>query len=422
MSTIDKDILVYLYSLKRRGIKIGLHRTEELLRRCGKPHEGLPVIHIAGTNGKGSTAAIVASILKTSGYKVGLYTSPHLIRFNERIRINGFPISDKFIVSFLNRYQYEIDKLGSTFFETTTAMMFSAFDKKNVDVAIVEVGMGGRLDSSNVCQSVVSVITPIDFDHMEYLGNSLSAIANEKCGIIKKNVPVVSAPQNKEVMQVIQSSARDRMSPLFLACNLFPIKKIHSHYQGTSFELNKTTMQFSLMGDHQVTNAQTAVAASRVFNSEISNKQIVSGLKNVKWPGRLQLLSEDPIVYFDVGHNPHGINATLHTIRNVFPDASLGTVCAIKKSKDVEKISQILEQYIDKIITVQPENSNFFEPDSLANLLSQSGIHVEASNSLITGIKKCKSMKSHIWLIFGTHYIADEVFSVFQFPFEKGTI
>ncbi len=169
MSTLDQATLNYLYALRRRGIKIGLHRIVELLKRCNNPHQGIPVIHIAGTNGKGSTASMIASILIISGYKVGLYTSPHLIKFNERIRINGIPISDKFILSFFNQYRKDIDLLGSTFFEATTAMMYSAFAHANIDIGVVEVGMGGRLDSSNVCESVVSVITPIDFDHMDYL-------------------------------------------------------------------------------------------------------------------------------------------------------------------------------------------------------------------------------------------------------------
>jgi dihydrofolate synthase/folylpolyglutamate synthase len=196
---LSSSTLDYIFQLRRRGIKIGLHRTEALLSRCGNPHYDLPVIHIAGTNGKGSTAAIIATILRKEGKKVGLYTSPHLICFNERIRINGIPISDENITSFLNRFRPDIDILESTFFETTTALAFSYFAQEKVDIAVIEVGLGGRLDSTNVSKSVLSVITPIHFDHMEFLGHDLTSITREKCGIFKKNVPVVMAQQLPEV-------------------------------------------------------------------------------------------------------------------------------------------------------------------------------------------------------------------------------
>ena len=223
MSSIDSKTLEYLYSLRRRGIKVGLHRTKALLKQCGNPHKGLPVIHIAGTNGKGSTAVMIASMLKLSGLKVGLYTSPHLLRFNERIRVNGIPIDDDRIIEFLTNYREAINALGSTFFETTTAMMFSAFAKENVDVAVLEVGMGGRLDSSNVAESKTSVLTAIDFDHMEFLGNTLSAITIEKCGIFKRGVPVVTATQRSEAMLVIEKSAAEKGCELIVADELYPV-------------------------------------------------------------------------------------------------------------------------------------------------------------------------------------------------------
>ena len=168
---------------------------------------------------------MIASILRISGYKVGLYTSPHLINFNERIRINGISISDKFIISFLSQYRKDIDLLGSTFFETTTAMMYSAFNHANIDIGVVEVGMGGRLDSSNVSESVVSVITPINFDHMDYLGNTLDQIAAEKAGIIKSRVPVVTTFQSEEVMDVIKKTAKKKVAPLFFCFRFKPYIK-----------------------------------------------------------------------------------------------------------------------------------------------------------------------------------------------------
>jgi len=179
------NLLAHLYGLRRLGIKVGLEHTNELLRRCGSPHRGLKTIHIAGTNGKGSTAAMIQAILRESGLKVGLYTSPHLIRFNERIRINGLPISDEYIIEFMAQFNSVIDAVEATFFEATTVLALHYFSNQEVDVAVIETGLGGRLDSTNVIDPELTIITSIDLDHQQLLGETLIDIAVEKAGIIK---------------------------------------------------------------------------------------------------------------------------------------------------------------------------------------------------------------------------------------------
>ena len=422
MSLIDSKTLDYLYSLRRRGIKVGLHRTEALLKQCGSLHKGLPVVHIAGTNGKGSTAAMIASVLKRSGLKVGLYTSPHLLRFNERIRVGGIPIDDEQILAFLTKHRKAIDSLGSTFFETTTAMMFSAFAEERVNIAVVEVGMGGRLDSSNVAESSTSVLTPIDFDHMEFLGNTLAAIATEKCGIFKEGVSVVTAPQPSEAMGVIQSMAEEKGCQLTLAEDLYPMTAIQQSGAGVSFKLRDSQVDLPLMGEHQALNAQTAAAACRTFAPDLSEETITEGLRQTSWPGRLQRLSDHPPVYFDVGHNPHGIEAAVQSLRQVFPDASMGGVCAVKKSKDVESIAGILRRHFDRIVAIQPEEGDFFAPEALAAQLKKSGVDAHATASIQEGVEASRSDTLDLWFIFGSHYIAETVFEVFDFPFDKGII
>lgn len=421
---LDNATLDYLYSLHRRGIKIGLHRTEALLKRCGNPHRELPVIHIAGTNGKGTTAAMIASILKSSGRKVGLYTSPHLVRFNERIRVNGAPVSDDWIVSFLNTHRETVDALDSTFFETTTAMMFAYFAERAVDVAVVEVGMGGRLDSSNVAESVVSVLTPIDFDHMEFLGHDLASITKEKCGIFRKGVPVVTAPQRDEAVAVIRLSAQQTQCPVSLSAETHPVSGVSDDANGMCFSINGHQLELPLIGRHQVVNAQTAVAAAATFDSKINENTISAGLRAVSWPGRLQRLAEDPPAYYDVGHNAHGVEAATLSLRELFPDARFGAVCALKRKKDLDRIMPILCNNFEEVVTVQPRHGDFHDPVSLAAILKESGVPVEASASLAQGLKQCKSTheKVNVWLIFGTHYIAEEVFDLFDFPFDKGDI
>tara|TARA_Y100000590_G_scaffold75685_3_gene83636 strand:- start:69818 stop:71065 length:1248 start_codon:yes stop_codon:yes gene_type:complete len=415
-------MLNYLYSLRRRGIKVGLHRTKALLKQCGNPHKGLPVVHIAGTNGKGSTAAMIASVLKLSGLKVGLYTSPHLLRFNERIRVNGIPISDDRIIAFLTNYQKAIDSLGSTFFETTTAIMFSAFAEENVDVAVVEVGMGGRLDSSNVAESKTSVLTVIDFDHMEFLGNTLSAIATEKCGIFKEGVPVVTTTQQSEAMRVIEQSAAEKGCQPIVADELCPVTEIRQHSSGVMFNLDELEIDLPLVGEHQVVNAQTAIAACRTFAPDLSEEAITEGLRQTIWPGRLQRLSENPPVYFDVGHNPHGIESALKSLREIFPDAKMNGICAMKKSKDFDSISEVLQQQFDRIVTIQPDEGEFFAPEALAVMLKKRGIEAEAAKSQQEGIEESLSHSLELGFIFGSHYIAEAVFDVFDFPFDKGII
>jgi len=199
-----------LYSLQRKGIKLGLEHTVQLLNFLGNPDKKLTLIHVAGTNGKGSTCAHLQTILRAHGYKVGLYTSPHLIKFNERIRINGFPISDDEIISFMRSIDAAINKIDSTFFEVTTAMALNHFNEYNVDIAIIETGLGGRLDSTNVIKPNLTVMTPISMDHMEILGDSIEKIAKEKSGIIKDGVLLITAKQNKVVADILFSKASEK--------------------------------------------------------------------------------------------------------------------------------------------------------------------------------------------------------------------
>ena len=207
MKSDFQTLLQDLFKLQRLGIKTGLEHTFQLLDTCSNPHQRLKFIHLAGTNGKGSTAAFIDSILRSSGLKVGLYTSPHLVQFNERIRVNGVPICNEKIVEFMQLYSDDIKRIESTFFETTTAMAFWYFEQENIDIAVIETGLGGRLDSTNVIIPEISVITPIGMDHCDLLGNNLKSIAQEKAGIIKENISVISGYQEKIVKEVLVEKA-----------------------------------------------------------------------------------------------------------------------------------------------------------------------------------------------------------------------
>ncbi|MCK4716038.1 MAG: bifunctional folylpolyglutamate synthase/dihydrofolate synthase, partial [Candidatus Marinimicrobia bacterium] len=283
-STIHQD-LQYLYALDGKGIKPGLKRVLLFLDRIGNPQKKIRTIHVAGTNGKGSTCAIIASILQAAGYKVGLYTSPHLIRFNERIRVDNEKISDEEIVSFLHNHRPLIDEIDTTFFETTTAIAFDHFRRRKVDIAIIETGLGGRFDATNVVTPLLSVITPIGKDHEEFLGNTLAKITREKAGIIKTGVPCLAARQRPGVKQILKNYARDKSSVFHYAPDLCRVSGVDRQIDGQEvnikcdgLRLNGVTLP--LIGDHQVSNLQTAVSVVRLIPGfRIPPETIQKGVK-----------------------------------------------------------------------------------------------------------------------------------------------
>ena len=302
-------ILESLYELQRHGIKLGLEHTHRLLEFLGDPHKDLTLIHIAGTNGKGSTCAYIDSILRADGKKIGLYTSPHLIRFNERIRVNGIPIKDHEIIDFMEHTGVTIKEIKSTFFETTTAMALDHFKKHSVDVAVIETGLGGRLDSTNVITPDLIVITPISMDHMEILGNTIEKIAEEKAGIIKDNIPVISVAHSETVQKILCGKAQEKNTSITVIKNP---SKIQMRIDCTEFCYDGTDYRTSLVGEHQAANAALAIATIQQYNPFLNNAMIQTGLDILCWPGRMQKLSDR--IYYDVAHNEDAVSYTHLTL------------------------------------------------------------------------------------------------------------
>ena len=295
-------ILEELYSLQRLGIKIGLEHTVQLLDEIGNPHKKLRLVHVAGTNGKGSTCSILTKILIDHGFKVGLYTSPHLKKFNERIQINHCQIPDEYIATFFNENRSKINKIEATFFETTTAMAFKYFKDQAVDYAVIETGLGGRLDSTNIIIPLVSLITNVGLDHQEFLGDSLSKIANEKAGIIKKNVPVVVSEYNEETFKVFKEKSKSLNTT------------VHIPEKNRSYETD-------LKGKFQNKNIAGVVKVITLLEKfDISHENIETGLLNIKKNtgilGRFQFLSESPVIICDVGHNVEAFNEILKELKD----------------------------------------------------------------------------------------------------------
>ena len=405
--------LQFLYSLRRLGIKTGLEHTLSFLNHIDNPHESFPSIHVAGTNGKGSTCLMISSILKGMNLKVGTYTSPHLIKFNERIRVNNIEISDKYICSFLKQNERKIKQIKSTFFETTTAMAFSYFKYKKVDVAVIETGLGGRLDSTNVLQPKVTVLTSISLDHTNILGSSLKKIAVEKCGIIKKKIPVVSAIQKKKVKYIIKNKTSELEAPYL---EIEEPKKITLTSKGTRFFYQKNYYETPLVGYHQASNAALAIEACNIFLDNLSIKQINHGLKKTIWSGRFQKICDDPFIYYDVAHNFDGILSTINSIKSIYKKKPIG-LFVMKSDKEADLIIEAVDGRFDKLLLSGSEENGLMAASDLAKLFESHGcdnfLLVNDLEAAINHLRKISKAHNLPGLIFGSHYISETVFDKF---------
>ena len=359
-----KEALAWLYSLQRFGIKLGLENIRRLLAALsrsggfqaavGDLEIALPwkVIHIAGTNGKGSVCAMVDSICRAQGHRTGLFTSPHLVTFRERIRVNGEMVSENAVANGLNAIRNLIADWDRhpTFFEVTTALAVKHFSESKIDVAILETGIGGRLDATNAIQSDVSVITQIDFDHQEWLGNTLAEIASEKAGIIKRGIPVVCAPQRPEAQKVIRARAAESEAPL---------QVVSTSYEGSPI---------GLAGSYQKQNAAVAIAAIHAAQIDIDDKATARGLATIDWPARFQKWDDRTII--DGAHNPAAARMLVETWREFFGVHKATLVLAVLSDKDLRGICEALAPISDYVFLPKIRSERAAPPDELAKVLS----------------------------------------------------
>ena len=405
--------LQFLYSLRRLGIKTGLEHTISLLSHVDNPHINFPSIHVAGTNGKGSTCLMISSILKDINLKVGTYTSPHLIKFNERIRVNNVEISDDYICSFIEQNEEKIKQIKSTFFETTTAMAFSYFKDQEVDVAVIETGLGGRLDSTNVLYPQVTVLTSISLDHTNILGSNLEQIAFEKCGIIKKNIPLVSAIQKKKVKSIIIDKTNELEAPYL---EIEEPKMIKLTSQGTKFTYQNNNYETPLLGYHQAHNAALAFEACNIFLDNISTNQINQGLKKTVWKGRFQKICNDPFIYYDVAHNYDGILSTINSLKSIYKKKPIG-LFVMKSDKEANLIIKAVDERFDKLLLSGSEENGLMAGSELAMLFEDHGcanfLLVNNLEMAIDDLRKISKAQNLPGLIFGSHYISETVFNKF---------
>jgi dihydrofolate synthase/folylpolyglutamate synthase len=367
------EAINYIKDTAKFGSKLGLERTEKILELLGNPHKNIKTIHVAGTNGKGSTTAMITNILIYSGYKVGCYISPYIEEFEERIQINNNNIQKSdlaSIVTEVSRAVKEVATLGygnPTEFEIITCAGFLYFYKMKVDFVVVEVGLGGRLDSTNVINPILSIIGSISYDHMHILGNTLEEIAFEKGGIIKKNIPVVLYPQEDEVTKVIESICEEKTASLIKVKreNALLVKADDCKEKGVVQNLSITTerdsydVKLSLLGTYQVQNCNVVINSCEAlmgFGVNITKENILSGLSQVKWPGRLEIMRRNPLVVIDGAHNIDGIKKLAESIDIYFKYKKLILIIGILADKQVEEMINIICPMAEKIIAVTPHS------------------------------------------------------------------
>lgn len=342
------DGLTYLYSLERFGIKLGLEVTQKLLQCLGNPHLQFKSIHVVGTSGKGSTCAYLNSILQEAGYKVGMYTSPHLVRFNERVQIDTQQIIDSELKSLVQEIKTAAVGLEPTFFEFTTCLAFLYFARKNVDIAIIEAGMGARLDATNVIQPEVTVITKIALDHMKYLGNTVQEIAQEKAAAIKKNSPVVTMEKNSELLHYFAERCKEKNCAFSM---ITPYTIMFSTLQGQEFVYNNENYTLKMRGKHQIENACLALLAVEKLQTKgwnISANSCKKGLAQVSWPGRLDQIAPNMMV--DGAHNIEEVETILPVIQELPRDVLL---LGIAQDKQIKEMVELLVPLFKKVVVTQ---------------------------------------------------------------------
>ena len=382
MNMTYKEAMDYISSVGRFGSNYGLERTFRLLELLGSPHEKIKLIHIAGTNGKGSTTAMITKILRGLGYKVGMYTSPYLEEFEERIQINGENINKDTLVNLLEEVKIAINKVieegyeHPTEFEIITALMFLHFYNEKVDYGVIEVGLGGRLDSTNVLIPKVSLITSISLDHMNILGDNLRDIAKEKAGIIKDGVPVILYPQKKEVEEVILKIAKEKNSKVYMvkkeAGRLSDIN-YEDLYQNVEIESykNQYTIKLPLLGEHQILNLNVALNTIEVLCEQekikFDKNLVEKSLEDVKWIGRLEVLGKKPTIVIDGAHNIDGIKALRKNIEKYFKYNKIYLLLGILADKQVKEMIEEIALIAEKIYALTPHSERAELSEDLKN-------------------------------------------------------
>jgi dihydrofolate synthase/folylpolyglutamate synthase len=436
MSNIENDYniaLDYIYSFVDYSLKhsselakadFNLDRMQALMAELGNPQDQYAIVHVAGTKGKGSVSALCASALGVAGYRVGLYTSPHLLDYCERIQINGQPVPHTEFVELVEQVRSAVAKIPKlTTFEITTALGFLYFAQQKVNAAVFEVGLGGRLDATNVVVPKVSVITSLSYDHTAVLGNTLAQIAGEKAGIIKPGLPVVSAPQKQEALEVLLRIAKERNAPFTLVGRDLTFSPLSHSLDGQSLELvdkirpSTLNLQMPLLGIHQVENAATAYAALRVSGLNISDREIRIGFAQVRWPARFEVARREPPVIFDSAHNQDSFARLRQALDDYFPNMPVYLIFGASEDKNIPGMFLEIKSKVMRLYVTKSTNPRALEPEKIQELAHQAGIPNEVASPIEEALRRAldRSEKDgSIVLSAGSMFVTAEVMAAWQ--------
>jgi len=428
--------LDYLYSFVDYSLKhsselakaeFNLDRMFALMDELGNPQNTYPIIHVAGTKGKGSVSALCASALGAGGYKIGLYTSPHLLDYCERIQVNGEPISHELMVELVEEIKPAVAKVPFlTTFEITTALGFLAFARKGCNAAVIEVGLGGRLDATNIVTPKVSVITSLSYDHTAVLGDTLAKIAGEKAGIIKDGVPVVSSPQQPEALEVLERVVGEKGCEFTLIGKDINFEKIKSSLDGQSIRIldnlrhltlrqaqgNALNLQLPLLGDHQIENSAVAYAALKASEIKLSDESIQKGFSKVKWRARFEIARNEPPVIFDSAHNADSFIKLRQTLDEYFPDKQVYLIFGASEDKNIPEMFGAMKPRIKRLIVTRADHPRALEVERILELAKQAGIESEAVSPVASAFERALENAANdgsIVLSAGSMFVTAEV-------------
>lgn len=416
-----EEALSYIHSICWKGSKLGLDRTRELLGKLNDPQKELKFIHIAGTNGKGSTAAMLSSILEEAGYRVGLYTSPFINRFNERMQVNHQPIPDEELAALTEYVRPHADAMADspTEFELITALAMVWFARQKCDIVVLEVGMGGELDSTNIIDvPEAAVIAAMGLDHVKELGPTMADIARAKAGIIKEGGRVVSYGGNPEADEVIAAVCRARNASLCQP-DFSAIVPGDFSLEGQTFSYKGWRgLRIPLVGAYQMNNAAVVLETVEVLRQRgwsVSDEAVRQGLADTRWPARFEVLRRDPVFIVDGGHNPHGIRATAESLSRLFPGRKITFVTGVMADKDVEHILGLIVPLADQFFTVRPDNPRAMDAGELARRIEAMGAKATACASVRDGVDRAIQAEGPhgVACALGSLYMSGEVRSCF---------
>jgi len=413
----------YLEALFQRmggGMKFGLERTEKFMDYLGHPYREFRAVHVAGSNGKGSVTAVLAEIFRAHGESTGRFTSPHLLHFNERMRMNGDMIPEETVRRYLQVWDEYMQRSEISFFEISTGMAFRWFADMKAETAVIETGLGGRLDSTNVLDPALSVITRIAKDHTGILGATLKKIAAEKAGIIKQGRPVICCPQGRGVMQVLRDRAEEQKAPFYVSPSLKQVRDLEYRDHEMIFTTRFDGMRYRsrLIGEHQLENILLALTAAELKLGKKYDRELAAGaLAEVQWAGRFERVSRDPLVIYDAGHNLNGAVKTLETLKTVYPAYRIRCVLGLLGDKDLVKIHRLFREQGAQILMCPVESHRSPTVGELQKMAADSrevcGRADEALELQLGSMDRAKDLL----LVFGSHHLAEAVYR--RFPSDR---